>query len=108
VPDRGALGVLVALRPAHRGRIFFHDRGHHQQSGASSASATRTVSGTAGALVSISLFWYFFCTAVPFLTTPERAHRLKMSGFPMTCELSYGIGAEVAVVVRQQVAVPVG
>jgi hypothetical protein len=32
--------------------------------------------------------------------TPERAHRLRMSGFPMTCEVSYGIGAEAGVVVR--------
>ncbi|MDT4949886.1 MAG: hypothetical protein QOJ37_2481 [Pseudonocardiales bacterium] len=41
---------------------------------ASSASATLTVSGTAGALVWISLFWYFFCTAVPFLAVFLAVH----------------------------------
>jgi hypothetical protein len=80
MPDRGAFGVVAALRPTRRSHVLLHDHGHHLQPGAharanspsrsspaSSANATLTVSGTAGALVSNPFFWYLFCTAVPFL-----------------------------------------
>jgi hypothetical protein len=34
VAHRRAVGIMAALRSAHRGHVFFHERGHDLQPGA--------------------------------------------------------------------------